>query len=109
MPFFFGPHCSSKIQSVRRKEESRRQTSCGGGTFSDVYRDIMLSSEAVLLISLFPLKHMVCSHAVLSPPATFPKPKETPFFQASFPPNAMFSHRDQYHGSIFLQNVFLTV
>jgi hypothetical protein len=69
----------------------------------------MLSSEALPLISLFPPKHTVCSHAVFIPPVTLLQPKETPFLQASFPPNVMFSHRAHYHGIIFLQNDFLTL
>jgi hypothetical protein len=73
------------------------------------YWDVMLSSEAAQFISLCLLQHTVCSHAVVIRPVTFLQPKETPSLQTSFPPNVRFSHRTHYHGTVFLQNVFLVL
>jgi hypothetical protein len=90
---FFGAHCSSNIQSVKREEESDRQTDrhledgvCSV-TCKAKYRDVMLSSETVQFTSLFLLTHTVCSRTVAIPPVPFPQPKETPSLQTSFPPN----------------------
>ena len=87
---FFGARCSSNIQSVRRKEESQRQTDrqtdrylaegvCSV-TCKAKYRYVMMSGKAAQFISLF----LVCSHTVVIPPVTFPNQKKLRPFKPPF-------------------------
>lgn len=99
--------CGGKKNYINKQTDRHLAEEVCSVTCKAKYRDLMLYSEAVQFISLFLLRHMVSSHAVVIPPVTFPQPKETPYHQNSFPPHVIFSHMAHYHGTVFLQYIFL--